>query len=62
MPYIKKQADEYWVSARFEITKIIIHSVLHLYWYDHIEDLDFKEMNFLEKKIMEELKNKKFFA
>ena len=56
MPYIKNQAEEYWVSLKYEITKMIIHSVLHLYWYDHIEDEDFLEMSKVEKEIMIELK------
>lgn len=60
MPYIQKQAEEYWVSLKFEITKMIIHSVLHLYWFDHIEDEDFEKMNILEEKIMSELKKEEF--
>lgn len=60
MPYIEKQAKEYWVSLKFEITKMIIHSVLHLYWYDHIENEDFEKMSKLEEKIMKSLKKEDF--
>lgn len=55
MPYIQKQAEEYWVSLKFEITKMVIHSVLHLYWFDHIKDEDFEVMKKLEEKIMKNL-------
>ena len=61
MPYIENQAEEFWVSFRFEVTKMVAHSVLHVFGYDHIEDWDFVEMNELEKKILWELKNEEFF-
>lgn len=57
MPYIQHQAEEYWVSLKFEITKMMIHSILHLYGFDHIDDADFEEMNALENEIMESVKN-----
>jgi len=60
MPYIQKQAEEYWVSLRYEITKMIIHSILHLYWFDHIEDSDFEKMNSLEKIAIWLLKKEEF--
>lgn len=53
MPYIQNQAQEYWVSLKYEISKMFIHSVLHLFWYDHQNDEEFREMEELEKKIME---------
>ncbi|MCD5382827.1 rRNA maturation RNase YbeY [Candidatus Gracilibacteria bacterium] len=57
MPYIQHQAEEYGVSLKFEITKMMIHSILHLYGFDHIDDADFEEMNALENEIMESVKN-----
>jgi len=51
MPYIQKQAEEYWNSLKNEIIKMFIHSVLHLFWYDHQNDEEFEEMNKIEKKL-----------
>jgi len=52
VPYIQKQAEEYWVTLDFEISKMLIHSILHLFGYDHVKEKDFKKMNSLEEKIM----------
>jgi ssRNA-specific RNase YbeY (16S rRNA maturation enzyme) len=40
----------------------LIHSILHILWYDHETDKDFKEMNFLENKIAKNIFNKIFFS
>ena len=51
----KKQAKEFGVSIESEIKKLVIHSMLHLMGYDHIDDADFeimkKEVDRLEKLI-----------
>ena len=51
----KKQAKEFGVSIESEIKKLVIHSMLHLMGYDHIDDADFeimkKEEDRLEKLI-----------
>jgi len=49
----KKQAKEYGVSVKSEIKKLVIHSMLHLMGYDHIEDADFEIMNKKEQEIAE---------
>lgn len=55
MPHIEKQSIEYWVSLRSEISKMFIHSLLHLFWYDHQKDKDYKEMKVMEEKIANKL-------
>ena len=51
----KRQADEFGVSVESEIKKLVIHSMLHLMGYDHIDDDDYEIMNAkeleLDKKI-----------
>lgn len=41
----ERQANEYGVSTESEIKKLVIHSMLHLMGYDHIEDSDYEIMN-----------------
>jgi len=41
----KKQAKEYGVAVKDEVKKLVIHSMLHLMGYDHIEDDDYDVMN-----------------
>ena len=52
----KKQAKEYNWKLCQEVQKLVIHSVLHLLGYDHIEDKDYQIMNEQEQKIAEKLK------
>lgn len=47
----KRQAKEYGVSLRSEVKKLVIHSMLHLMGYDHIEDADFEIMNKKEQEL-----------
>ena len=47
----KKQAKEFGVSIESEIKKLVIHSMLHLMGYDHIEDCDFEIMKKQEEKL-----------
>ena len=49
------QAKEYGVDTKDEIKKLVIHSVLHLMGYDHIEDEDFALMNKYENLISKNL-------
>jgi len=37
--------------------KLLIHGLLHLLGFDHIQDRDFKKMNNLENLILQELNN-----
>lgn len=54
---IKVQAVEYWLWEEKEFYKLLIHSILHILWYDHEEDKDYIIMQDLEdilwKKIFE---------
>ena len=45
----ERQAKEYGVTVQAEVKKLVIHSMLHLMGYDHIEDNDYLIMN--EKEI-----------
>ena len=47
----KKQAKEFGVSVEDEIKKLIIHSMLHLMGYDHINDCDFEVMKKQEERL-----------
>ena len=50
--YITAQAKEHSVELEYEVIKMFVHSTLHLFWYDHINDEDYKIMNELENIIM----------
>lgn len=52
---IKSQAIEYWLWEDGEFYKLLIHSILHILWYDHEEDEDFEIMNKLENLIWKEI-------
>ena len=45
----ERQAKEYGVTNESEVKKLVIHSILHLMGYDHIEDSDYALMN--EKEV-----------
>lgn len=47
----KRQAKEFGVSVESEIKKLVIHSMLHLMGYDHIEDDDYDIMKKEEEKL-----------
>lgn len=60
---IKTQAIEFWLWEEKEFYKLIIHSILHILWYDHETDDDYKIMSSLENKIwgqIFEIKQKKW--
>lgn len=52
---LKRQAKEFETSDFMELKKLVIHSMLHLFGYDHIRDSDYLVMkekeDFLDKKI-----------
>ena len=48
---IRAQAQEYGHSEEYEREYLIIHGLLHLFGYDHIDDQDKKEMRDKEKEI-----------
>lgn len=47
----KRQAKQFGVSVKAEIKKLVIHSMLHLMGYDHIDDGDYKKMKEQEEKL-----------
>lgn len=51
-----EQAEEYGHSPAREIGFLTVHSMLHLYGYDHIEEEDRVEMRAMEEKILTKLK------
>ena len=53
---VKEQAKEYGHSAKREISYLVVHSVLHLLGYDHLDEGPQKaQMRAREDAIMEEL-------
>ena len=52
---IKSQAKEQGHSQEKEFYILLIHSILHILWYDHETDADYKIMNKFEKKIFKEV-------
>lgn len=53
---VKEQASEYGHSQEREFAFLIVHSMLHLFGYDHIEEDDAIIMEPKQKEILEELK------
>ena len=49
------QAKEYWLWEEKEFYKLLIHSILHILWYDHIEDNDYEIMQEKETLIWQEV-------
>jgi probable rRNA maturation factor len=52
---INTQAKEYWLWEEKEFYKLLIHSILHILWYDHEEDHDYKIMQEKEDLIWTEV-------
>lgn len=48
---INFQAIEYWLWSEKEFYKLLIHSILHILWYDHENDTDYEIMQPLEEKV-----------
>ncbi len=57
---IASDATENNVSESEQTYMLIIHSLLHILWYDHEDDDDYKIMNALEKSIYSEVFGKNF--
>ena len=51
----KEQAKEYGHSEEREFKYLLVHSLLHLFGYDHLTDEDKKEMREKEEIIMNEI-------
>lgn len=52
---VLEQAEEFGHSVEREYTFLIVHSMLHLMGYDHMEELQRQEMEELQRQIMEKL-------
>jgi len=52
---ILEQSKEYCLTLEQEFYKLLIHSILHILWYDHEEDNDYKIMSAFEKTIWQEV-------
>lgn len=52
---VKEQAEEYGHSEMREFTFLIVHSMLHLFGYDHISEKDRIVMEKEQREIMERL-------
>ena len=49
---VKEQAKEYGHTEEDEIVRLFVHSLLHLFGYDHIKDEDYNVMHPLELEIL----------
>jgi len=52
---VEREAEEMDVPFEAHFTHLVVHGVLHLLGYDHIEDDDAEEMESLETKILASL-------
>lgn len=52
---IISQWEEYGLWSEKEFYKLLIHSVLHILWYDHEDDKDYEIMKKYEDKIWKEI-------
>lgn len=55
VPVILREADEQNKTATHHFAHMIIHGLLHLFGYDHIEEQEAEEMESLEKHILAQL-------
>ncbi len=46
------QTEDYGTTFEEEVTLLVVHSLLHLCGYDHIEDEDYQVMHALEEKLI----------
>ena len=53
---VKAQAEEYGHSEEREFAFLVVHSLLHLCGYDHMEDEDRLRMEDRQRQIMDQLK------
>ncbi len=54
--YISEQAKHFQASLKDETTLLLVHAMLHLLGYNHIDDNEAQEMEALEDRLVAELK------
>jgi len=54
-PVVEREADEQGKSLLAHWAHMVVHGVLHLQGYDHIDEADAQKMEDLERKILAEL-------
>jgi len=52
---IISQWQEYWLWTQKEFYKLVIHSVLHILWFDHEDDEEYIEMKKWEELVWSEV-------
>lgn len=52
---ILSQWEEYWLWTEKEFYKLVIHSILHVLWYDHESDEEYEEMKKWEDLVWKEV-------
>lgn len=52
---VYEQAKQYGHSVEREFSFLVVHSLLHLFGYDHIEEEEREEMEMKQREIMEQL-------
>jgi rRNA maturation RNase YbeY len=52
------QWKKYRLWSEKEFYKLLIHSILHILWYDHEEGSDYQIMQELEKKVWKKILHK----
>lgn len=55
IPQVKRQAKEQKILYKEELVRILVHGVLHLNGFDHMEEKDEKEMFGLQEKMVKKL-------
>lgn len=48
---IISQGTEFWLGTQWEFYKLLIHSLIHILWYDHETDEDYEIMKEKEETI-----------
>lgn len=55
LPQVKRQAKEYKISWKIEFYRMMIHGILHLFGYDHMNEKDARKMFRLQEKFLAEI-------
>ncbi|PLX26442.1 rRNA maturation RNase YbeY [Candidatus Parcubacteria bacterium] len=54
VPQIIRQAREYKITHKEEMTRMLIHGILHLLGYDHIDKVDAKKMFIVQERFIKQ--------